>query len=74
MKEKMHIYYDTDGDYLEIRFGKPTPSYDEYVGNDVFERHDKKTGRISGYAFYNIKKKQVKSPRQIEIELPNISS
>ena len=71
MKEKMHIYYDAEGDFLEVRFGRPRPSVYEYIGNDTFERRDKKNGSVCGYAFYNVKKRQEKSPQQIEVEVPS---
>jgi len=70
---KLHIHYDAEGDFLELRFGEPTPSYDEYLGDDTFERRDKKTDRVLGYAFYNVKKRQEKLPQDIEVELPVIS-
>ena len=29
---QMSIYYDTESDYLEIRFGEPTESYYKKIG------------------------------------------
>lgn len=69
MKEKMHIYYDIESDYLEIRFGKPTESRYEKIGDDTFVRIDEKTGEKKGYAIFNLKK--ATSPlKTIDVEIP----
>lgn len=62
---KLRIHYDPEGDVLEVRFGKVTPSYYEDVGNDTFERRDEETDRVTGYKFFNVKKSQ-----EIEVDLP----
>jgi len=54
----MFIHWDAEGDFLEVRFGKPTPSYYEDNGDDVFERRDEETGEVRGYAFFNFMKKK----------------
>ncbi len=69
MEEKMYIYYDTESDYLEIRFGEPTESYYEKIGPDTFARIDEKTGEKKGYAIFNIKKGT--SPlKMLEVDIP----
>lgn len=70
MKKKLHIHYDAEGDLLEIRFGKATPSYYEDLGNDTFERHDEKTGNIKRYAFFNVRKRKEHQPQDIEVLIP----
>ena len=68
MKPKLHIYYDEESDYLEIRFGEPTESHYEKIGPDTFVRIDEKTGEIKGYAIFNVKKG---SPlKSIDVEFP----
>ena len=65
----MYIYYDTESDYLEIRFGEPTESYYEKIGPDTYVRIDEKTGKKKGYAIFNVKKST--SPlKAIEVEIP----
>ncbi|MBN2422956.1 hypothetical protein JXB41_07050 [Candidatus Woesearchaeota archaeon] len=59
MKKKLFIHYDPKGDLLEIRFGKPTESYYEDMGDDVFQRRDQKTKEITGYAFFNVKMSEI---------------
>jgi len=74
MKEKMFVHYDAEGDFLEIRFGKPTESYYEDIGDDIFKRIDEKTKKVRGYAFFNVKKRQEQQPKDIEIPLSELSS
>lgn len=66
----MHIHWDSEADHLEVRFGKVTPAYYEEVGEDVFERRDEKTNKVSGYAFFNVQKRKKQSPQDIEVDLP----
>ena len=73
-KNKMHIHYDAQGDFLEVRFGKPRPSVYDYIGDDTFERRDRKTKEIFGYAFYNVKNREKKQPQDIEIDIPLLIS
>lgn len=70
MTEKMFIHWDAEGDFLEVRFGPPTASYYEDVGEDRFERRDEETGKVKGYAFFNFMKKNMEEPQDIEVELP----
>lgn len=70
MTQKMIIHWDAEGDFLEVRFGKPTPSYYEDKGEDIFERRDEKTGKVKGYAFFNFLQKKKSVPQDIEIDLP----
>jgi len=72
--KKMYIHYDKESDYLEVRFGKPTPSYYEDMGDDLFKRRDEETNEIVGYAFFNVSKRKDKVPQDIEIDLPMAAS
>lgn len=68
-KLKLHIYYDSESDYLEIRFGKPTPSRFEKIGPDTFVRIDEDTEEIKGYAIFNVRKS--KNPlKTIDVDIP----
>jgi len=69
MKPKLHIYYDAESDYLEIRFGEPTESRYEKIGSDTFVRIDEKTGEVKGYAIFNVQKNE--DPlKTIDVEIP----
>lgn len=70
MKPKMHVYYDEESDYLEIRFGEPTESCYEKIGPDTYVRIDEKTGEIKGYAIYNVKKNTSRL-KTIDLEIPS---
>jgi len=73
MKEKMHIHYDQEGDYLEVRFGELGPAYYEDIGDDIFERRDEETDEIKGYAIFNIIKRREKQPKDIIVDLPEFN-
>lgn len=72
MTGKMHIYYDTEADYLEIRFGEPTESRYEKISADTFVRIDEKTGEVKGYAIFNLRKSK-KALKNLDINIPDIS-
>jgi len=56
MKGPIDIYYDEDGDFLELTVtNPPAESYCEDVSNDVFVRKDEKTGEIMGIGILNFK-------------------
>ena len=67
MKQKIYVNYNQEGDLLEIRFGKPTISYMKDLGKDVFQRIDRKTGKIRGYTVLNFRKR---SEKGLNIALP----
>ncbi len=68
-KNNMKIYYDTESDYLEIIFGNPTECYYKKIGSDTYTRIDEKTGKVKGYAIYNVKKSN--SPlKSINVNIP----
>lgn len=66
---KINIYFDEEGDFLEVGFGEPRQSYGEYLGDDTFEMRDRKTDEVIGYAFHNVSKRK-KKPHSIEVEVP----
>ena len=70
----MQIHWDATGDFLEVRFGKPTPSYYEDLGDDVFMRHDEETDEVKGYAFFNVQKRKQQQPQDIEVNIPLVSA
>jgi len=70
MTKQMFIHWDPDGDFLEVRFGKPTPSYYEDKGDDLFERRDEESGQLKGYAFFNFLTRKRKVPKDIALNLP----
>ena len=65
----MSLWYDEEGDYLEIYFGKIKEGYFHEVRDKIFERIDKKTGKIVGYTIFNFTKRKEKFV-DMEIALP----
>lgn len=65
---ELSIYYDKEGDFLEVRIGKPTISYFKDLGNDIFERIDEKTGEVRGVSIANFKRR-IENLKPIKISL-----
>lgn len=54
MKGAMDIYYDKEGDFLEITImPPPNESYCEDINEDVFVRKHEETGEIVGIGILN---------------------
>ena len=69
MKGQMQIYYDIEGDFLEINIGKYTRGYFKDVGEGIAERIDEKTGQITGVAILGFRKK-TQQMHDVKIDLP----
>ncbi len=61
--EKLNIWFDEEGDFLEIRIGKKKGFFRD-IGDDVWERVDE-NGNVTGIAILNFRKRSKK-----ELELP----
>lgn len=67
------IYYDKEGDFLEVFFGEPTKCYAEEPEEGVFIRKDQKTDEIKSIGIIAFSKRiQIlkKVLNQTNIELP----
>lgn len=76
MKGNMNIYYDEEGDFLEINIGEYTEGFFRDIGDGISERIDEKTGKITGIAILDFKKrtenlKELKISLPVKIELTN---
>ncbi len=69
MNQKLRVYYDEEGDFLEIGIGKPTIGYFKNLGKGIFQRIDKKTGKIKGVAIHGFRQR-TKKLKDIEILMP----
>ena len=74
MKGQIQLYYDEEGDFLELQTGEYTEGYFKNLGNGVFERIDTKTNEVTGIAVHGFKKrtsglKDVKLSLPVEIQL-----
>ncbi len=69
MKNNMYIYYDKEGDFLEITLGVRTKGYFRDAGEGISERIDEKTGRVIGLAILSFKKR-TEGMKDFKIKLP----
>ncbi len=69
MKKPMRVYYDEEGDFLEISIGTPTHCYAIEVQPGVFLRKDEKTEEVKSIGIMTFKKRS-KQLKDIEIQLP----
>ncbi len=68
MKNKTRLYYDEEGDFLEISVGNPTECYAEEIEPGVFTRVDKKTGEAKSIGILDFRKRT--HLKDIEFSLP----
>ncbi|MEK6952931.1 MAG: hypothetical protein AABX29_08010 [Nanoarchaeota archaeon] len=57
MAGKIEIYYDEEGDYLEIFIGEPRPDYGEHISEDVVLFKYEDNGGLYGIGIFNFKKR-----------------
>lgn len=69
MKGQIQIYYDEEGDFLEINVGGYTEGYFRDAGEGITERINEKTGKITGIAILSFKKRTQKL-KDLKINLP----
>ena len=65
----MTVYYDEEGDFLEITFGDISDCYFDDNGNGIFKIINKLTGDIKGFAIHNFKSRS-KSLQEIKLNFP----
>ncbi len=69
MKGQLQIYYDEEGDFLELQIGDYTGGYFKNLGDGVFERVDKQTNSVTGIAIHGFKKR-TQGLKEIKLSLP----
>jgi len=65
-KEPLRVWFDPEGDLLEVELSKPRKGFFKDLGDDVFLRVDMK-GNVLGFAILNATKRMKKLR---EVELP----
>ena len=65
----MSIYYDEEGDYLDIFVGEPKSNYGEEVTEGITVFKDEETNEIIGVGILNFKKR-AKKLQEIKLDLP----
>ncbi len=69
MENGMNIYYDDEGDFLEISSGDISNCYFDNQGNGIFKIIDKETNEVKGIAVFSFKKRTEKL-EEIKLNLP----
>ncbi|MBS3086432.1 DUF2283 domain-containing protein [Candidatus Pacearchaeota archaeon] len=69
MEGKMSIYYDEEGDYLEIFIEGKSPTYGEDLGDDVTLFKKEETDEVVGVGVLNFRKR-TKNLDEIKLNLP----
>jgi uncharacterized protein YuzE len=69
MKGQMNIYYDEEGDYLEISIVGAGQTYGEEIGNDITLLKKEGSGEVVGVGILNFKKR-TKSLDELKLNLP----
>lgn len=69
MEHNMSIYYDEEGDFLEITSGDISNCFFNNLGDGIFEIIDKQSQKKKGIAIFNFKKR-TKNLQEINISLP----
>ncbi len=65
----MKVYYDEDGDFLEIFAGEPAPATAEEIKPGIFIRKDNKTDEVKSIGIFNFKKRASKL-HKVQVDLP----
>ena len=69
MEGKMNIYYDEEGDYLEIFIEGSSPTYGEEMGDDITLLKKEGSNEVVGLGILNFRKR-TKSLNDIKLNLP----
>lgn len=69
MDDEMTVYYDEEGDFLEITFGNTSNCFFDNLGKGIFKITDKTTGEIKGIAVHDFKSRS-KNLDEIKFQLP----
>ena len=69
MKNKLRLYYDKEGDFLEIFVGKPTKCYASELGNGVFIRIDEKSKEVKSIGILNFTKQTKETGLDIPVDV-----
>jgi len=69
MGDKMNIYYDDEGDFLEITSGDISNCYFDNLNKGIFKIIDKDTKEVRGIAIFNFKSR-TKDLEEIKLSLP----
>ncbi|MBU1975540.1 MAG: hypothetical protein KKG59_04000 [Nanoarchaeota archaeon] len=64
----LQLYYDNEGDYLELQVGRYSKGHFRNLGNGIFERVDEKTNKVTGIGVLGFKKRT--KDQDLRLSLP----
>lgn len=67
--KKFKIYYDEEGDYLEITRSRSKAGYFNNLGDGLFQQINEKTGEVVGVAIVGFKKRSI-GHKPFELSIP----
>ncbi len=69
MSNELNLYYDEEGDFLELNIGGYTEGHFKNLGDGIFERVDKKTNKVTGLAIHGFRKR-TQGLKDVKVSLP----
>ena len=69
MSSELNLYYDEEGDFLELNISGYAEGYFKNLGDGLFERIDKKTNKVTGIAIHGFKKR-TQGLKDVKLSLP----
>lgn len=69
MSNELNLYYDEEGDFLELNIGDYTEGHFKNLGEGVFERIDKRTNKVTGIAIHGFRKR-TQGLKDVKVTLP----
>jgi len=66
-KETLRVWFDPEGDLLEVELSKPRKGFFRDMGDDIFLRVDEK-GNVLGFAILNATKR-MKKVREVQLPI-----
>ena len=69
MSNELNLYYDEEGDFLELNMGEYSEGHFKNLGDGIFERIDKKTNKVTGIAVHGFKKR-TQGLKDVKLSLP----
>ena len=69
MNKKLNLYYDEEGDYLEINLDESKDEFFKNIGDGIFQIIDKKTNKVIGISITGFKKRTEKE-HNLNLSLP----
>lgn len=69
MEEQMSIYYDEEGDYLEVLFKESKADYGDDIAEDIVLFRDQETDEVIGIGIFNFKL-HTKDLNDLKLKLP----